>query len=134
MITVYTMHASTWNFAVHAPFAYSGFFPPVDNPPTTNVAKAGSAIPVKFALGGDQGLQVLGRGSPVTASASCDTGAALDAIEETVSATQSSLTYDPLTQQYLFVWKTKASWRGTCRTLTLKLADGTEHVALFKFR
>ena len=32
-------------------FNFTGFFPPVDNPPTINTVKAGSAIPVKFSLG-----------------------------------------------------------------------------------
>jgi Domain of unknown function (DUF4082) len=39
-------------------YNFSGFFQPVNNMPTLNVAKAGSAIPVKFSLGGDQGLDI----------------------------------------------------------------------------
>jgi hypothetical protein len=35
-------------------YTFTGFFSPVDNPPTVNVAKAGSAIPVKFSLGGNR--------------------------------------------------------------------------------
>ena len=41
----------------HWPF--TGFFSPVDNLPTVNVAKAGSTIPVKFSLGGNRGLGIL---------------------------------------------------------------------------
>jgi hypothetical protein len=40
-------------------YNFSGFFQPVDNLPTLNIAKAGSAIPVKFSLGGDQGSEHL---------------------------------------------------------------------------
>jgi hypothetical protein len=36
-------------------YAFGGFLPPVDPEPTANAAKAGSSIPVKFSLGGDQG-------------------------------------------------------------------------------
>ncbi|MGE5603197.1 MAG: lamin tail domain-containing protein, partial [Nitrososphaerales archaeon] len=35
---------------------FTGFFQPVDNLPTLNTVKAGSAIPVKFGLGGVKGL------------------------------------------------------------------------------
>ena len=36
-------------------YDFSGFFQPVDNPPTLNAVKAGAGVPVKFALGGNQG-------------------------------------------------------------------------------
>ena len=31
------------------------------------------------------------------------------------------------------VWKTENSWAGSCRMLTVKLTDGTEHTAYFTF-
>src|SRR4029077_15737831 len=34
------------------PYSFTGFFPPVNNQPTLNVLKAGSAVPVKFSLNG----------------------------------------------------------------------------------
>ena len=40
-------------------YRFSGFFQPVDNPPITNVVKAGSSVPLVFSLGGNQGLGVL---------------------------------------------------------------------------
>ena len=33
---------------------------------------------------------------------------------------------------YTYTWKTDKAWAETCRTLTVKLADG--HVARFKFK
>src|SRR5262249_49966319 len=51
-----TSTARTASVAVMFPFA--GFFLPVDNLPTINIAKAGSAIPLKFSLGGDFGLGI----------------------------------------------------------------------------
>src|SRR5438445_3582384 len=63
-------------------YSFSGFFAPVDNPPTFNRVKAGTAVPVKFSLGGDQGLNIF------------------------------------------------AGWRGgTCRKLTVRLSDGSDHIA-----
>jgi hypothetical protein len=47
-------------------YLFSSFFPPVDNPPTVNMAKAGRAVPVRFSLGGDQGLDILAAGSPTS--------------------------------------------------------------------
>jgi hypothetical protein len=113
-------------------FDFNGFFRPVDNLPALNVSKAGSAIPIKFSLGGDQGLDILATGSPTSKVSTCEAAGAPDTIEETVTAGQSSLSYDADADQYVYVWKTEKAWAGTCRTLTVKLADGTVHQALFK--
>ncbi len=55
-------------------------------------------------------------------------------IETTVAAGGSSLTYDALADQYVYVWKTEKSWAGTCRQLQVTLNDGTVHTANFKFK
>ena len=47
-----------------AMFDFSGFFPPVQAEPVLNVVKAGSAVPLKFSLGGDKGLDVIAVGIP----------------------------------------------------------------------
>jgi hypothetical protein len=133
-VTVYTSHASDWNFGEHAAFSYAGFFQPVDNPGILNSVKAGVAVPVRFSLSGDQGLGVLARGYPVSQKIACDSAAPIDVIEQTVNGGSSSLTFSASAKQYTYVWKTDASWAGTCRALTLKLADGTIHTALFKFK
>ena len=115
-------------------FSWSGFFQPVDNLPTINVAKAGSAIPVKFSLGGNKGLNIFATGFPLSQMLQCSTGTVQDAIEQTVNAGSSGLKYDPATNQYNFVWKTEKPWGGTCRQLVVKLIDGTTYVANFKFK
>jgi hypothetical protein len=114
-------------------FSFAGFFPPVDNPPTINTAKAGSGIPVKFSLGGNQGLNILASGSPSSRQITCNTGAPLDPIQTTVTAGGSSLSYNPTTGQYVYVWKTQQAWAGTCRQLDVQLSDGSHHVADFEF-
>ncbi len=58
---------------------------------------------------------------------------ALHTIEETVTAGSSSLNYDAAADQYIYVWKTDKNWAGTCRQLQVKLADGMQYVANFKF-
>jgi hypothetical protein len=32
------------------------------------------------------------------------------------------------------VWKTEKAWKGTCRELNMKLADGTDHPVNFQFK
>jgi hypothetical protein len=112
--------------------SFTGFFQPVDNDGVLNIAKAGSAIPVKFSLGGDFGLDVLVK-APTASAIACPTGAGADAIEE-VSASPSGLTYDAAADQYTYVWKTQSGWKGTCKQLHMPLSDGMDHTALFQFK
>jgi hypothetical protein len=106
----------------------------VDNLPELNIAKAGTAIPVKFSLGGDKGLSIFAAGYPKSQMIACDSTDPVDDIEQTVTAGSSSLSYDPLTGQYTYVWKTDKAWAGACRQLVVMLIDGTTHVANFKFK
>jgi hypothetical protein len=114
-------------------YHWTGFFQPVDND-KLNTVKAGSAIPVKFSLSGNQGLNIFATGYPKSISINCSTGEQEDAIELTVNAGGSSLNYDPTADQYIYVWKTEKSWAGTCRRLEVKLIDDTTHTADFKFK
>jgi hypothetical protein len=122
----------THNYSVNYNFA--GFFQPVDNLPTFNAVKAGQAIPVKFSLSGDQGLDVLASGYPQSQQVTCDASAPQDGIDETLTAGNSSLSYDASTDTYTYVWKTNKAWANTCRQLVVKLNDGTIHRANFTFK
>jgi hypothetical protein len=115
-------------------FNWSGFFQPVDNLPTLNLVKAGSAIPVKFSLGGNEGLNIFAAGYPQPVQIACNSGALMDDIEQTVNSGASSLSYSASNSQYTYVWKTEKTWAGTCRQLIIKLIDGTIHRAIFKFK
>jgi hypothetical protein len=113
-------------------YHFAGFFQPVDNLPTLNSVKAGSAIPVKFGLGGNYGLSIFDVGSPKSQTIACDTSAAVDTVEETVAAGGSSLSYDSASGNYNYVWKTDKTWTG-CRQLILNFNDGSIQKASFKF-
>ena len=115
-------------------YDFGGFFSPVDNPDVLNRVQAGSAVPVKFGLAGDQGLDIFAEGYPESQLIGCDSAAPVDNIEQTVSAGESGLTYDAATDQYSYVWKTSKAWGDTCRQLVVKLDDGTVHRANFRFR
>jgi hypothetical protein len=146
------------NILVHDAFpsfgvtdAWHGFFQPVDNNPdqsgalgtgvtVLNIAKAGSAIPVKFDLSGDQGPAIMFDSTyPSVKQFTCPSSGSLvlDSIEETSAGTSSGLQYDGTKNfpygQYSYIWKTSSIWTGTCQRLTFKLADGTSHYAYFKF-
>jgi hypothetical protein len=118
-------------FGTH--YTFTGFFKPVDNLPVSNVVKAGSAIPVKFSLNGDQGLNIIAAGYPVSSPIACDASAPSEELTETVNAGGSSLSYDTTTGQYIYVWKTDKSWATSCRILVVRLSDGTDHMARFNF-
>ena len=113
-------------------FPFGGFLQPVDNLPALNKANAGSAIPVKFSLGGDRGLGVLA-GAPTSAGIACALGQTPDPIEQTASVGRSGLTYDAATDTYTYAWVTDKAWASSCRRLTVRLSDGTEHQADFQF-
>ena len=115
-------------------FNWTGFFPPVDNPPMVNSAKAGSAVPVKFSLGGDKGSNVFAPGYPQSVQVACDTGAVLGDAKQISSPGASGLSYSSGNDQYNLVWKTEKPWAGTCRRLTVKLVDGMSYTASFKFK
>jgi Glycine rich protein len=124
----------TITYAEPVAYSFTGFFSPVDNPPTVNAVQAGGSVPVKFSLAADQGLGILAAGSPVSQRIACDSSAPLDAIEETATAGSSGLQYNAFTDQYTYVWKTQKGWANSCRQLNVKLDDGSDHLASFRFR
>ena len=123
--------ATPTTFSVIVSYAWSGFYQPIDMN-VSNRAKAGSAIPVKFSLGGNQGLNIFSSElpNPKFTFTSC-LGGAVDDIEQTVTAGASSLTYDAAADQYVYVWKTDKSWAGKCGNLSVTLKDGSTHTAAF---
>ncbi|HEX6125312.1 MAG TPA: PxKF domain-containing protein [Pyrinomonadaceae bacterium] len=111
-----------------------GFFQPVDNLPIVNVANAGSAIPLKFSLGGYHGLAIFAAGFPTSGQVQCNVSEPAGEVEETVNSGGSSLTYDAVTDRYTYVWKTNKAWKGMCRLMTVRFDDGTERSAKFRFK
>jgi alpha-tubulin suppressor-like RCC1 family protein len=115
-------------------YSFTGFSNPVASLPALNIVNAGSAIPVKFSLGGDQGSSIFADGYPVSGQIACDANDPGSEIEETANPGGSSLTYNAATDQYSYVWKTDKAWKGTCRMLVVRFIDGTDHLAKFRFR
>lgn len=115
-------------------FDFDGFYAPVDNQPVVNATQAGQAIPIKFSLGRNEGMDIFAGTGPKVHSLDCATGAQLDEIEQTLTAGASELQYDAGSNTYKYVWKTDRAWAGTCRRFELNLGDGSRHGADFRFR
>ncbi|WP_066947076.1 PxKF domain-containing protein [Microtetraspora fusca] len=100
--------------------------------PETMEGKAGSAVPIKFSLGGDHGTGVIASGYPVSRPVTCATGKATGPAESTSSPGNSKLGYGD--GQYNYVWKTDRGWSDTCRQFELKLDDGSSHFTTIRLK
>jgi hypothetical protein len=125
-------NTASCSFTVTVLYNFTGFFSPVANAPTLNSVNAGRAIPVKFSLSGNKGLNIFAANNPYSISFNCATNDPGVDVTETLTAGGSSLSYGPDT--YNYVWKTESSWAGTCRQLVVTLNDGSAHIANFKFK
>jgi hypothetical protein len=126
-------NTASGSFTVMVVYNWDGFFRPVENDGVVNQVKAGSAIPVKFRLNGYWGLNIFFNGYPRWMATSCTNWETTIAVDETVTAGSSSLSYDATADQYVYVWKTDKAWAGSCRLLNVTLSDGTQHWAKFRF-
>ena len=93
---------------------------------------AGQLTPVRFGLGGDQGMSVIAGGSPTYTPISCSTLRPTGA----TTATQAGkpLAYDGSKNLYTYSWMVDKSLRKTCGRFDLTLIDGTTHSVLVRFK
>jgi hypothetical protein len=104
-------------------FDFSGFFAPVSMD-ADNIAQPGQAIPVKFSLNGDQGLEIVESARFVIEGT--DTTPEGELIPATTAA-GSGLTYNAADDIYTYVWKTSKSFSLKTGHFELTLSDGTVH-------
>lgn len=114
-------------------YEFDGFYAPVNNRDADgrlilNEVRAGRAIPLKFSLGGDHGLDVV---VAIRVSTLCGAEPVIGALEE--AAVGGPLKYDAEAAQYIVVWKTARTWASGCRQLVVELKDGTVQRANFSF-
>ncbi|MBO1268115.1 PxKF domain-containing protein [Arthrobacter cavernae] len=114
-------------------YDFAGFFQPVAAAPAISEVKAGRAVPMKFSLGGDYGLNIIAAGSPTSFQVGCPANTPVSVAEATSTAGAGSLSYDPASGRYSYVWKTESTWAGSCRTFDMVLDDGSSHQAMFRF-
>jgi len=118
---------------IHVRWPFLGFERPIDNPPAFNLEKAGRSATVRFSLHGDYGLNIFAADSPTSVEVSCLTGVPVGA-PTVVPADARELRYQRGPDRYTLRWQTDAAWDGSCRQLSLALADGSVHTVLFRFR
>jgi hypothetical protein len=114
---------------------FSGFYPPVADPPAVNTVTRGSTVPIKFNVyAGDAVVSDTGVVTSITyAPVDCTSGEPTGAARPAASAGGSSLRWDPEAGQFVFTWKTPATG-AACVELTVTLADGSSYGADFRFR
>jgi hypothetical protein len=127
-------NTSSCSFNVTVHYLFAGFFSPISNLPVLNTVKAGSAIPIKFSLSGNKGLNIFGVDSPASGAVVCNSNDPAVDLTEIDTPAVSGLTYDAGSDQYHYNWKTLKAWEGTCRQLVVTLNDGTQRRANFKFK
>jgi hypothetical protein len=120
--------------AFHLYFDFTGFVPPVEDPPALNRVNAGRVVPIAFAfaLAGDPGPGVL-EGALVR-RVDCDTLEPEGGFEPAASPGGAAPRSTASSGRYAFPWKTQKSWAGSCRELALELVDGSVQQAYFRFR
>jgi hypothetical protein len=115
-------------------YDFEAFLWPVRNRPRVNTWRAGTRVPIRFELGGNQGLDVIEDGWPQVAQVGCDFTAEPEAGEAARHPRWfRELVYRKSRKRYVMVWQTERRWAGTCRQFMLKLKDGTVRRADFRF-
>ena len=103
---------------------FQGFFSPVDPLPIVNVAKAGSAVPLRWRI-------VDANGQPVTnashfVSVTSTIFGSCSGVSDTIESYSGGSGLQYLGNgNWQFNWKTQKTWSGSCREVVLNLADGT---------
>ncbi|WP_309227123.1 M36 family metallopeptidase [Micromonospora thermarum] len=109
--------------------------------PALNTVDAGDAIPMRFDLGTNRGLDILASNSPYSRLVDCDTLKTVNpdggvtprptpVAAQTPGDAQLAVNANG---QYLYPWKTDPAWAGTCREFVLTLDNGFQHRAYFRF-
>jgi hypothetical protein len=113
-------------------YVFSGFRAPVDND-LLNVAKAGLTVPFRFTVTDGRGVPVTDLTKAVRSSSrhQCHADPS-DAIEEYTTGAVGLQNLGG--GAYQVNVPTATTWAGTCRLLTLTLADGLPRSADFRFR
>jgi hypothetical protein len=129
-------NAATKTVHINVNYTFVGFLQPIDNLPTLNSVKAGQTIPVKWQLKDAAGnlisdLGSLAQNGLTSGSVACGS-APVDVVEELSAPGSTVFRFDGT--QFIYNWQTSKSWAGGCRTLQVRLSDGTSYYAQFTFK
>jgi hypothetical protein len=130
-------NTSTKSVTYYVVASFSGFTPPVDNPPMLNLVNAGSTIPVKWSLKDASGnyFRSLSSVTSITSTAIKCPSATTDPAADTAPAGLAGFKYDLSGEQFVYNWPTLKAWKGTCRRLYIGLVgNGVLPYADFQFK
>ena len=88
-------------------------------------ARAGDVIPLKFSLGGDQGLDVISKTMWYSVSCADFSGTGPSTVG------QGKLSYNASTNRYTDLVATDRTWKGSCFLLRIDLADGWTYAGTY---
>ena len=113
---------------------FTGFFTTVQNSPQWNTMPAGRYVKLIFSLGGNRSFwaPVVPSGTASTQVISCAPVIPYN-INTSTGVGTAGVVYDVSTGRYNLTWKTDVAWKGSCRSVTVTLKDGTTHTLKFKF-
>ena len=121
---------------INVNYTFVGFLQPIDNLPTLNSVKAGQTIPIKWQLKDAAGNLINDLGSLAPNGLPPEPlhcgSAPVDVIEELSAPGSTVFRFDGT--QFIYNWQTTKSWAGGCRTLQVRLSDGTSYYAQFTFK
>jgi HYR domain len=119
-------NTGTVTFHVTVAYAWSGIRQPI-NADGSSIFKAGSTVPVKFALSGPSAaITDAAARLTFTKLTSGIEGTVVEAITNVTATSGNLFRYDPTDQQYIFNWSTKGLSSGTY-VLKIDLGDGITH-------
>ena len=114
---------------------FTGFFTTVQNLPQWNTMTAGRYAKLVFSIGGNRATSgvVVPSGTASTQPITCNAGPFPFSVTQTTPIATAGIQFDYATGYYTLTWKTDAAWKGTCRSVTVTLNDGTQHKLNVKF-
>ncbi|MCX6543191.1 MAG: PxKF domain-containing protein [Acidobacteria bacterium] len=112
-------------------YSWSGVLQPIDPPNASGVSasifKAGSTVPVKFALtGASAGITTLAATLSYAKVSNGIVGSDVEANSTAAATTGNLFRYDAASGQYIYNWSTKGLSSGTYR-ISFNLGDGVSH-------
>jgi len=119
-------------------YLFTGFFNPVDNPPTINRANAGKAIAVKWRITDSSGVGISDPASFVSLTSGSLACSSIDPQDDIETYTGNSGLQYLGNGNWQFNWKTPKTYAGSCRVISLNLSDGSGtslgRTATFQFK